>query len=224
MGGNYVVWEWSFGFDALSRSVILKPCENRAAHWSMCHFWGMCLGGWDVVGEQKHGSAQLYTKPSDVQLNTAVVQGLRKHHLSFVWWLVCFLGNYWIFHVFCGFFMVSSCAGGQLVLSWGMWSLLAPRKAPKWRLTQSCAWGVQSSWTPWSTSEPESLGRAVRNLLSKLYDHTNKFIRVLTRVCRAKYSGKVWTFCCFPVRIHFIPSCEDRSRWLPYKISLIRMI
>lgn len=144
--------------------------------------------------------------------------------------VVSFLGNYQIFHVFCGFFVVSSCAGGQLVLWWGMWSLLAPREAPKWRLTQSlcmsCPELSRAPGPPLSTSEPESLGRAVRNLLSKLYNHTNKFIFswVLTRVCRAKYSGKVWTFYCFPVRIHFIAPCEDRCRWLPYKISLIRMI
>lgn len=52
-------------------SVILQACKNRAALWSMCHFLGECLGGWDVVGEQKHGSAQ--AKPSDVQLNSGMV-------------------------------------------------------------------------------------------------------------------------------------------------------
>lgn len=51
----------------------------------MYHFLGKCLSWWDVVGEQKHESAQLYIKPSDVQLNTAIVQGLRKHHLRYVW-------------------------------------------------------------------------------------------------------------------------------------------
>lgn len=54
------------------------------------------------------------------------------------------LGKLLDFSCFGGFFVVSSCASGHLVFWWGMWSLFAARKAPKWRLTQSCARAVQS--------------------------------------------------------------------------------
>lgn len=70
--------------------------------------------------------------------------------------------------------------------------------------------------------------RVIRKVCQKpsvhaLQSHKFIFSWVLMRFCRAKCSGKVGTFHCFPVRIHFIPPCEDRSRWLPYKRSLIRI-
>lgn len=70
-----------FAFGTQSGMVVLQSPKITctacvSAHqstrcWSyptvLCAFLGDLLGRWDVVGEQKHGSTQLHTKPSDVQ-------------------------------------------------------------------------------------------------------------------------------------------------------------
>jgi len=61
---------WSYKYVKTElHSVCLCTLKQRC--WSsttvLCCFLGDLRGGWDVVGEQKRQSAQLYTKPSDVQ-------------------------------------------------------------------------------------------------------------------------------------------------------------